>query len=380
MCFAVLSRLRARGDDLRPGHSVDVRVRLNEEHIARLERRLGLAHEQEVHREAIVERHSGLDLIDLLLTELELQRLNVALQVVDLPATDNGENMRRFVHDIRQGDTGDQRPLLVRNLLELLADGNLVLVGRAHLTTLLRLALLFALELAAAEGAPGGQRHAFGLGHGQDVALEVAIRGVPAALVDDELAQAVVAGVLVGLGDDPGWGVGDAEVEDLALVDEGVEGLHDFFDRGGEVPPVEVELEGGVSGWSGGSGMRGGSEDGTYHVHVVGLELLQAGVETEVERLCVVTLEVALELLLARICTPEASGELGRNHHLATISALLHPVTDPGLGLFILVVVGCVDKVTALVVEVVEDLKGGLLVALAHEPFPGVTEVHRSEA
>ena len=34
--------------------------------------------------------------------------------------------------------------------------------------------------------------------------------------------------VLIGGGDDPGGGVGDAEVEDAALLDEDMEGVHDF--------------------------------------------------------------------------------------------------------------------------------------------------------
>jgi len=61
------------------------------------------------------------------------------------------------------------------------------------------------------------------------------------ALVDDELAEAVVAGVLVCFGYDPGGGVGDAEVEDAALVAGCVEGLHEFGDGGCHVPPVHVE-------------------------------------------------------------------------------------------------------------------------------------------
>jgi hypothetical protein len=39
-----------------------------------------------------------------------------------------------------------------------------------------------------------------------------------------------------------------------------------------------------------------------------------------------------------------------------------------------------VDKIAALLVEVVQDLKRRLLVALAHHLFPRVTEVHRAEA
>ena len=50
-------------------------------------------------------------------------------------------------------------------------------------------------EVAAAEGAPGCECHALVAGHRDDVALKVAVGGGPAALVDAEWAEAVIAGV-----------------------------------------------------------------------------------------------------------------------------------------------------------------------------------------
>ena len=44
----------------------------------------------------------------------------------------------------------------------------------------------------------------FGARHGEDVAFKVALEDAPCALVDDERRLALAAGVLVGLGDDPG--------------------------------------------------------------------------------------------------------------------------------------------------------------------------------
>ena len=58
--------------------------------------------------------------------------------------------------------------------------------------------------------------------HRDDVAFEVALRHGPFALVDDERGLAVVASVGVACRDDPGRSVGHAQVEDLALLDEGV--------------------------------------------------------------------------------------------------------------------------------------------------------------
>ena len=95
--------------------------------------------------------------------------------------------------------------------------------------------------MTAAECAPGCYAHSLGLSHGNDIAFKVADGGGPKALVDDELAEAVIAGVFVCFADDPGWGVGDAEIENLAGTDDVVEGLHEFGDGDGEIPPVHVE-------------------------------------------------------------------------------------------------------------------------------------------
>lgn len=77
--------------------------------------------------------------------------------------------------------------------------------------------------------------------HGDDVALEGAVQDVPPALVDAERGLSVLDGVGVCRADDPRRTVRDAEVEDLALLDENVEAVHDLLDRGHVVPPVQVE-------------------------------------------------------------------------------------------------------------------------------------------
>ena len=61
------------------------------------------------------------------------------------------------------------------------------------------------------------------------------------ALVHAELREALLPSVLVRPADDPGGRVADAEVENFTRRDHVVEGVHDFRDRGGEVPPVYVE-------------------------------------------------------------------------------------------------------------------------------------------
>ena len=94
-----------------------------------------------------------------------------------------------------------------------------------------------------------------------------------------------------------------------------VERLHQLRDACGEVPPVDVE-----------------------QVNVVGLELLQGSFKRHMERLCRVTREVGCHArpgLRVRV----QRRELGGYDHLSTAAALLHPLADPGLGLFVLVVV-----------------------------------------
>jgi hypothetical protein len=66
-------------------------------------------------------------------------------------------------------------------------------------------------------------------------------------LVDYELAKAVVPCVLVCFGDNPGGGVGHAEIIYFAGCDEVVEGLHHFWDGAGEIPVVHIELGNHVS-------------------------------------------------------------------------------------------------------------------------------------
>ena len=75
----------------------------------------------------------------------------------------------------------------------------------------------------------------------------------------------MVAGILVGLCYNPGWSIADPEVEDFALLDHGVQALHELRDRGCKVPPMHIE-----------------------HVNVVRLQLVQRISERDVERFATV--------------------------------------------------------------------------------------------
>ena len=273
--------------------------------------------------------------------------------MVDLPSSHNGEDVWRFVHDIRQRHARHLRLLPLRNTLQHLRHLDLRLRRRRHVPPLAALPLLLALEVAAPERPPRRETHALGVAHGDDVALKVPLRRRPPALIDDELAQPVVARVLVGLADDPRGRVADAEVEDLAGADEVVERLHELGDGGGEVPPVDVQ-----------------------QIDIVGPQLLEAVAHGEVQRLGRVADEVGVEGGVVALVGAPGGGELGGDDHLVAHAALREPFADPLLGLLVLVVVGRVDEVAALGVEEVHHFEGRLFVAFAHHALPVELLVH----
>ena len=189
-------------------------------------------------REPDLKRHHLFQFRNLLITQMNTQRLHVVLQLLHLPPAHNRKHIRRLLHHVRQRHRGNTHPLahLSRDLLQ--RSRHIHLVGcqlrRAHdradllARLLLRLNLGLRLEAAAADGAPGGQGQPEVPAHGDDVALEVAACDGPEALVDDEGGLAVGSGVGVGRGDDPGGRVGDAEVEDFAGGHEVVESVRDL--------------------------------------------------------------------------------------------------------------------------------------------------------
>lgn len=74
------------------------------------------------------------------------------------------------------------------------------------------------------EGCPSCERRT------DDFALEVPPKEVVLPLVEDERRKAVVSSKVVRLHDDPGGGIGDGRVQDLAVENELVQATHDFLD------------------------------------------------------------------------------------------------------------------------------------------------------
>ena len=300
---------------------------------------------QKVHGEANVEWIGRLDGLDVFRRQPQAERFDIALQMIDLPSTDDGKDIRRLVHDIRQRHARESSPMRLPHLLQRIRYGRIVRRRRPRPALPLHLlALLSRLETAATEGAPGGHAHPLGCAHVDDIALEVPIARGPATLVNDELAQAMVAGVLVGLAHHPGGGVGDAEVEHFALADDVVEALHELGDADGEVPPVHIE-----------------------NIQVVGLQLLQAVAEGEMQGFGAVAGEVAVDDFTMAAVVGVAGGELGGDDHLVAQAAGGHPFADPLLRLLGLVVVGGVDEIASLLVEIVEKRECVVFADWAHE-------------
>ena len=97
--------------------------------------------------------------------------------------------------------------------------------------------LLSRLQVTLAQDSPWRESHTLILAHGDDITLEVTEACVPLALVDGEWRKTMLVGIVVRFHDDPGWRVGHAEIQNLALHDEGVGSSHDLLDTSGEVPP-----------------------------------------------------------------------------------------------------------------------------------------------
>jgi hypothetical protein len=140
-------------------------------------------------------------------------------------------------------------------------------------------------------------------------------------------------------------------------------------------------------------------------VYVVGLELLQGCLERDAKRLRAIT-SIVDALTGCVVGVGKACRKFRSHDHLMANTTLLHPLTDPGLGLLVLVVVGAmfvlvhvlssesfhkgcakafsrvglrINKVTTVLVKEIEDLEDSLLVALAHHLLPRITKVHGSQ-
>lgn len=279
------------------GHEVEMSHAHRERNVPGPLRALWIAAGDEVHGKTDVEGVSGVDGVDLGGRQPDRQRLDVLLQVRDFAPAHDRRHVRRLVHHVRERDGCEWRGWRARggDRVQHGRDGGFVAREQGgHVAALVFLLLSRGrrrFKVPAAQGAPGRKAHALVSAHGDDVPLEVALRGRPAALVDGEGPQAVVARVRVGLGHDPRRRVADAQVQHFSALHEVVETLHHLLDPRGEVPVMHVQ-----------------------QVDVAGLQLLQRRLDAHGQRFGVVGAEIRLQQLRRREDL-EARGVFGREDH-----------------------------------------------------------------
>jgi hypothetical protein len=202
-------------------------------------------------------------------------------------------------------------------------------------------------EQAGLERAPGDHPHAVLEARGQDLQLHGALQQVVERLLAGQAGEVARLRRLLRLGDVPAREVRRADVEDLALGDQGLHRLPDLVPRG--VPVHVVHL---------------------VQVDVVGLEALEGRIArtADAQRRQVSLVGPFAHLLV----------DLGGDHGpVAAPAALREPAPDDLLGQALAgmpaVDVGGVEEVHALLVGAVHDREGVLLRGLR-------AEVHGAEA
>ena len=100
---------------------------------------------------------------------------------------------------------------------------------------------VFACKCSAGQRSPGCYRHPKMSGHRDQVPFGATLDQAILYLQGDKLAPAHEFSEGVAFADDPGGGVTDGGIVDLALADEVVECREDFVDRRVRVERVELE-------------------------------------------------------------------------------------------------------------------------------------------
>lgn len=132
--------------------------------------------------------------VHILLRKLQGKSLDVALEMFELPAPENWEDVWRFMQEISQCYASHRNTLDTANLLKHFAyllmvrsihDGNVAagILGFLNLS-----ALVISFEIAAAKGTPRSKCHSLRLAHGDDISLKITGRTGPVTLVNAKLA------------------------------------------------------------------------------------------------------------------------------------------------------------------------------------------------
>lgn len=93
-----------------------------QEQIAPFTARHLLAHEQEVHRKSWIEWVGIFDFLDIFRCKFNAKSLDIAFQVIDFAATNNGKYVRSLVHNVRQAGDAVSLFRLIRGRNEVWRD------------------------------------------------------------------------------------------------------------------------------------------------------------------------------------------------------------------------------------------------------------------
>src|SRR5580704_14394238 len=180
------------------------------------------------------------ELLELVFGELEFDGGDVVLELVDAFGSDDDGGDDRLGEQPGEGDACGAAVVCLRDGGDdvedapgaLLVDDGEVEVGAAGVGGFLVFAGELAGEETAGEWAPDEEAGFFGFEERNEVALEVAAGDGVVGLEGVEAGEVFELGDAEGLGDLPRLPVGDADVADFTLLDEGVEGAKGFFDGG----------------------------------------------------------------------------------------------------------------------------------------------------
>jgi hypothetical protein len=188
----------------------------------------------------------------------------------------DGENIRHLPKRPSERHRSNARSQLIPNLGQRLANLDILFrlfpTANRFVARFTFLELRLGHEFPLADDSPGGESHSFFTEHGcerasirqgewigvqislryigirrdisnetltQNLPLHIPHANIPQSLIKDKRAIPMLPRISVGCSDDPGRGIADGRIKDLAEEDVSVETSHDLVDGGGVVPVMK---------------------------------------------------------------------------------------------------------------------------------------------
>ena len=158
--------------------------------------------------------------------------------------------------------------------------------------------------------------------------------------------------------------------------------MHQFWDRGGVIPPVQIpflkcQTRIDLNRLSLSLSLSQQAQNRKIHLQDINIRRSQPSqriLHRHFHRFRPIPSEIRLDLLL--LVFSIGAGELGRDDHLVPTVARGQPLPEPLLRFPVLVAVGGIYEVAAEGLEGVEDGEGRLFAAFAHPGLVGLAEIH----